>query len=113
MVKRKKQGAEGQTQMYARQRNSHSDVVGKTGPSALCWCGEVMFDRRIDQLGNACVKFMPAQLDTGAGQPVALIRARMAPKLLSCRRPGLEKLRCMLPELIMQKSLASAPGTQT
>ena len=29
----------------------------RTAPSALCWCGKVMFDRRRDQWVNACVRF--------------------------------------------------------
>ena len=37
------------------ERNLQCDVVVRTAPSALCWCGKVMFDRRRDQLGNACL----------------------------------------------------------
>ena len=33
----------------AKGRNSHCDVVVRTAPSALCWRGKVMFDRRSDQ----------------------------------------------------------------
>ena len=90
---------------------------------------------------RAC-EFMLARSDTGAGQPVALIRARMA-VVLAKRKPRCVRVRTvphgpqqcgylrnrpirrlprasvsvaragMLPVLIMRTSLAPAPGIQT
>ena len=36
------------------ERNSQCDVVVRTAPFALCWCGKVKVDRRRDQFRNAC-----------------------------------------------------------
>ena len=37
---------------YARERNSHCDIIVRTAPSALNWCVQVVIDRRNDQVGD-------------------------------------------------------------
>ena len=50
------------------ERNSQCDIVVRTAPSALYWCGNVVIDRRGNQLGEVLV-FMRLRSNAGAGQP--------------------------------------------
>ena len=64
-------------------RSSQCDIVVRTAPSALYWCGQVMFDRRGNQLGDnnglyvrertmVCIKIPRCDTNEGATEGGAI-----------------------------------------